>query len=78
MPHCWGIDKKEQVMEPIKLNYEPLKAAIGRGDQAHIEAYARKLRGQYIAQLILRAVARARSVTMAIGRGGLARRIAER
>ena len=61
-------------MEPIKVNYEPLKAAVARGDQALIEAHARKLRDQYIAYLILRAAARARSVLMVIGRGGLGRR----
>ena len=61
-------------MEPLKLNYEPLKAAVARGDQAHIEVQARKLRDQHIAHLILRAATRARSVIMAIGRGGLPRK----
>ena len=61
-------------MEPIKLNYEPLRAAVARGDQAHIETHARKLRDQHIAHLILRAATRARSVIMAIGRWGFARK----
>jgi len=61
-------------MEPIKLNYEPLRAAVARGDQAHIEAHARKLRDQHIAYLILRAATRAWSVISAIRRGGLARK----
>jgi len=62
-------------MEPIKLNYELLRAAVARGDRAHIEALARKLRDQHIAHLLQRAATGAWSVIItAIGRGVSARR----
>ena len=61
-------------MEPIKLNYELLRAAVARGDRAHIEALARKLRDQHIAHLLQRAATGAWSVITAIGRAVSARR----
>jgi hypothetical protein len=56
-------------MEPIKLDYGPLRAAITRADQAYVLAAARKLRNQHIANLLIRAATGARSVIMAIGHG---------
>jgi hypothetical protein len=61
-------------MEPIKLDYEPLKAAVARRDLAHIEAEARKLRDRHIATSVARAATAAWSVIVAIGRGVLALR----
>jgi hypothetical protein len=61
-------------MERIKLNYEPLNAAIGRGDTLHIEVEARKLRDEEVAKLVHRAAAAAWSAIIGIGRGTLARR----
>jgi hypothetical protein len=55
-------------MERIRLDYEPLRAAVARGDRAHIEAQARKLRDQHLADLVVRAAAGAWSVIVAIGR----------
>ena len=60
-------------MEPINLDYGPLRAAVARGDQARIEALARNLRDQHIAHLVARAASGAWSAVMAIGRGVLAR-----
>ena len=59
-------------MENIKLDYEPLRAAIVRGDSARIEVEARKLRDREMAKLVHRAAAAAWSVIVAIGRGALA------
>jgi len=59
-------------MAQIKLDYEPLRAAVARGDSAYIEVEARNLRDQHIAELLVRAANRARSVIMGIGRGLLA------
>ena len=56
-------------MERIKLDYAPLRAAAARGDRAHIEAQARKLRDQHIANVVVHAATIARSVIMALGRG---------
>ncbi len=56
-------------MERIKLDYEPLRAAVARGDSAHIEAEARKLRDRHIAKLVACAATAAWSVIAAIGRG---------
>ena len=61
-------------MEPIKLNYELLRAAVARGDRAQIETLARKLRDQHIARLVQRAAIGAWSVITAIGRAVSARR----
>jgi hypothetical protein len=58
-------------MERIKPDYEPLRAAIARGDSALIEVEARKLRDQEIAKLIARTATAAWSVITAIGRGVL-------
>ena len=58
-------------MELIKLDYEPLRVAVARGDQAHVEVEARKLRDQHIADLVVRAATGVWSVIMAIGRGVL-------
>ena len=55
-------------MERIKLDYEPLRAAVARGDRAHIEAEARKLRDQHLADLVVRATSDAWSVIMLMGR----------
>jgi hypothetical protein len=63
---------KEHAMERIKLDYEPLRAAVAQGDRAHIEAQARKLRDQHIADLVVRAATGAWSVIMVIGRRVLA------
>ena len=59
-------------MERIKLDYERLRAGIARGDSAHIEVEARKLRDQEMAKLVYRAAAGAWSVIIAIGHGALA------
>ncbi len=59
-------------MERIKLDYEPLRAAVARGDRAHIEAEARKLRDRHIADLVVRAATGIWSVVTAKGRGMLA------
>lgn len=59
-------------MERVKLDYEPLKAAVARRDRAHIEAEARKLRDQHLANLVVRAASDTRSVIMLIGRRVLA------
>ena len=69
-----SLSIKEHVMEPINLNYQLLRAAVARGDRAHIEALARKLRDQHIAHLLQRAATGAWSVITAIGRGVSARR----
>ena len=61
-------------MERIKMDYEPLRAAVARRDLAHIEAEARKLRDRHIATYVSRAATAAWSVIMAIGRGVLALR----
>ena len=61
-------------MEPIKLNYEHLRAAVARGDRAHVETLARKLRDQHIAYLVHRAATGAWSVITEIGRAFPARR----
>lgn len=61
-------------MERIELDYERLRAAIARGDSAHIEVEARRLRDQEIAKLIARTATAARSAVKAIGRGVRARR----
>ena len=59
-------------MERIELDYEPLRAAIARGDSLHIEVEARRLRDQEVAKLVHRAAAAAWSVISAIGRGAVA------
>jgi hypothetical protein len=59
-------------MERIELDYEPLRAAIARGDSLHIEVEARRLRDQEVAKLVHRAAAAAWSVISAIGRGAMA------
>jgi hypothetical protein len=59
-------------VERVKLDYEPLRAAAARGDQAHIEAEARKLRDQHLANLVVRAASDTWSVIMLIGRRVLA------
>jgi len=59
-------------MERIKLDYEPLRAAVAHGEQAHVEAEARKLRDQHIADLAVRAATGIWSVIMASGHGVLA------
>ena len=59
-------------MERIKLDYEPLRAAVARRDRAHIEVEARKLRDQLLADLVIRAASDAWSVIMLIGRRVLA------
>jgi hypothetical protein len=59
-------------MERIKLDYEPLRAAAARGDRAHIEAQARKLRDQHIANVVVHAAISSRSVIMVFGRRILA------
>ena len=69
-----SLSIKEHVMELIKLNYEPLRDAVARGDRAHIETLARKLRDQHIAYLVHRAATGAWSVITAIGRGVSTRR----
>jgi hypothetical protein len=61
-------------MERINADYERLSAAIARGDSAHIEVEARKLRDQEIAKRVHRAAAAAWSVMIKIGRGALASR----
>ena len=58
-------------MERIKLDYEPLRAAIARGDSLQIEVEARRLRDQEMAKLIHRAAAAAWSLIVAIGHGAL-------
>jgi hypothetical protein len=58
-------------LERIKLDYEPLRTAVARGDLAHIEAEARKLRDRHMAKLVARAAAAAFSGITAIGRGVL-------
>ena len=63
---------KDHAMERIKLDYEPLRAAVAQGDLARIEAQARKLRDQYIAKLAGRAATGAWSVIMVIGCRALA------
>jgi hypothetical protein len=42
-------------VQPLKLDYEPVMAAIARGDLAAVEAHARKLRDEHIAKLVRRA-----------------------
>jgi hypothetical protein len=59
-------------MERIKLDYEPLSAAVARCDQAHIEVEARKLRDRHIAHFAVRSAASVPSAVRAIGRGFLA------
>lgn len=59
-------------MEKIKPDYEPLRAAIARGDSAHIEVEARKLRDRQIAKLVGSTATAAWSVITAIGRGVVA------
>jgi hypothetical protein len=61
-------------MERIKLDYERLRAAVARGDRAHIEVEARKLRDQHLAHLVIRAASDAWSVIMLVGRRVLALR----
>jgi hypothetical protein len=61
-------------MERVKLDYERLRAAVARGDRAHIEVEARKLRDQHLAALVIRAASDAWSVIMLIGRRVLALR----
>ena len=60
---------KEHPMERSKLDYEPLRAAVARGDSAHIEAEARKLRNQHIAALLVRAATGVVSIIITIRRG---------
>ncbi len=55
-------------MERIKLDYEPLRAAVARGNRTRIEAEARKLRDHQIAHLVTRAVTDIRSSITALGR----------
>jgi hypothetical protein len=59
-------------MERTNLDYEPLRAAIARGDSACIEVEARKLRDQQMAKLVHRAAAAAWSAIIAVGHGALA------
>jgi hypothetical protein len=59
-------------MERIKLDYEPLRAAVARRDRARIEAEARKLRDQHLAGLMVRAACDAWSAITLIGRRVLA------
>ena len=59
-------------MERIKLDYEPLRAAVARRDRARIEAEARKLRDHHLADLMVRAASDAWSVMVLIGRRALA------
>jgi hypothetical protein len=61
-------------MERVKLDYEPLSAAVARGDLAYIEAEARKLRDQHLADLVVRGASDTWSVIMLIGRRVLAMR----
>jgi hypothetical protein len=61
-------------MERIKLDCERLRAAVARGDRAHIEVEARKLRDQHLADFVIRAASDAWSVIMLIGRRVLALR----
>jgi hypothetical protein len=61
-------------MERVKLDYEPPRAAVARGDRAHIEVEARKLRDQHLAELVIRAASDAWSVIILIGRRVLALR----
>ena len=61
-------------MEPLNLDYGPLRAAITRGDVASIEAHARKLRDRQIADLVCNAAIGCRTAIAAIGRGVLPRR----
>jgi hypothetical protein len=56
-------------MERIESDYEPLRAAIARGDSAHIEVEARKLRDREIAKLVAGTATAAWSVIRTIGRG---------
>jgi len=56
-------------MERIKLDYEPLRAAVARRDLAHIEGEAHRLRDRHMASLVARAATAASSVITAIGRG---------
>ena len=55
-------------MEPLNLDYGPLRAAIARGDVASIEAHARKLRDKHIADFVRNAAIGCRTVIAAIGR----------
>ena len=66
-----ALSMKEHHMERIKLDYEPLRAAVARADQPHVEAEARKLRNRHIANLMIRAGTGAWSVVITIGRGAL-------
>jgi len=61
-------------MEPLNLDYGPLRAAIARGDVASIEAHARKLRDRQIADLVRNAAIGCRTAIAAIGRGVLPQR----
>jgi hypothetical protein len=60
-------------MERIKPDYEPLRAAVARGDRARIEAEARKLRDRHLADLVVRAASDTWSVIVLIGRRVVAR-----
>jgi hypothetical protein len=42
-------------VQPLELDYEPVRAAIARGDLAAVEAHARKLRDEHFANLVRRA-----------------------
>ena len=61
-------------MESLELDYEPLRAAIARGDVAQIEAHARKLRDKHIADFVRNAAISCWTAIAAIGRGVLPRR----
>ncbi len=61
-------------MERIELDYKRLNSAIARGDSAHIEVEARRLRDREIAKLVARTATAACLVIKAIGRGVRARR----
>jgi len=58
-------------VQPLKLNYEPVRAAIARGDVAAVEAHARKLRDEHLAKLVRRAAASTRSyIRKLVGHAG--------
>ena len=61
------INEGATPMKRVKLDYEPLRAAVARGDSARIEAEARKLRDRHFANLMVRGVTGAWSIIMAIG-----------
>jgi hypothetical protein len=61
-------------VQPFKLDYEPVRAAIARGDMAAVEVHARKLRDKHFAELVRRTANTARSyIRNLLGQEGTAR-----